>query len=895
MFLRQRSKLKQIGRIRPEFDAPFYRSAFGHYLSDGDDPVSHYLLHGQRMGTDPVPWFSARTYLASYPDVVASGLDPFFHFIAHGRAEGRSITPSEVSFAGGKRVLDKNSTQLERTQVRSDLSNDALLDVYSEFDATYYRQQTPELKGSDADLFRHYLERGWRERKDPSKTFSTSYYLEKNPDIAASKSNPFEHYILHGRKEGRVPAPYHHTKILNGSPPSVTAIVPNYNHAQFLENRIRSICAQTLPPRELIILDDASTDDSVERINSLAKRIGDLPFRLEISQINSGNVFKQWEKGIRLASGDLIWICESDDFCSPSFLASLAVHFIDPSVMLGFGKVQFANAAGIFLPGLDDYRESSAPGQWNAVNISEACQWFDGPFGRRNVIPNVGGCLFRRQEIEPEVWDQVQKFTVCGDWYLYAFLSRAGRIAYEPSAVSYFRQHGRNTSVSQFTNLTFYEEHARVAAYLRQIHGASDGVTCELYDHVKQHFIRHLGRAALPSLYAAFSLNEVIETTRTARHVAIGILGFRTGGGEILPIHLANALVQRGFQVSVLVLDPSEENTEIRKLLDPRIPIFERGLVEEIGATQFFLYNRVDLIHTHFSGVDVWLHQACRAAKLPYVVTHHGSYDGLQLNSDIKLALLEAVTHWVYIADKNLKSFAGVPLDPSRLTKLPNALPETDEAFLFSRHDLAIEEDAFVFGLASRALEEKGWEIAIKALLQIKADTERNVYLLFCGDGPALGPLAEKYASEHNVKFLGFQKNITGFYKICDCCLLPSRFMGESFPLTLVEALYASKPAIATDLGEIPNMLSRNGLQAGMLIPVVDADEVFVDLVVSAMKSMMEGNTYASYRDAAGAIKNVFSFPDLVDRYVDIYNRVLSGQAHGAPNAMMDIEKRRHA
>ena len=45
----------------------------------------------------------------------------------------------------------------------------------------------------------------------------------------------------------------------------ISAIIPNYNHAPFLEERIRSILAQTRRPDEIIFLDDASTDDSLEK------------------------------------------------------------------------------------------------------------------------------------------------------------------------------------------------------------------------------------------------------------------------------------------------------------------------------------------------------------------------------------------------------------------------------------------------------------------------------------------------------------------------------------------------------------------------------------------------------------------------------------------------------
>ena len=53
--------------------------------------------------------------------------------------------------------------------------------------------------------------------------------------------------------------------------PKVTVITPNYNHARFLPKRLDSILGQTFQDFELIILDDASTDNSREVIESYAK------------------------------------------------------------------------------------------------------------------------------------------------------------------------------------------------------------------------------------------------------------------------------------------------------------------------------------------------------------------------------------------------------------------------------------------------------------------------------------------------------------------------------------------------------------------------------------------------------------------------------------------------
>ncbi len=233
--------------------------------------------------------------------------------------------------------------------------------------------------------------------------------------------------------------------------PLVTIVVPNFNHARYLPRRLDSIINQTYANLEILILDDASTDDSLDVIRRYSNAHPGR-FRLLLNDENAGNPFHQWRKGISEAAGKLIWICESDDFADPTFLARLVPMFADESVMIAFGRIQFADKNGDPYPGLDRYRERAQAGIWSKTNVRPAKAWFDGAFGVSNVIPNVGGCLLRNQPIEPGIWDSACDYRVLGDWYLYVMLSRGGRIAYVPDAVSWFRQHDTNTSVSAFAS-----------------------------------------------------------------------------------------------------------------------------------------------------------------------------------------------------------------------------------------------------------------------------------------------------------------------------------------------------------------------------------------------------------------------------------------------------------
>jgi len=99
--------------------------------------------------------------------------------------------------------------------------------------------------------------------------------------------------------------------------PSVTIILPNLNHLQWLPERVATIKNQTFEDWECLIIDGYSTDGSVEFFNDLTK--ADTRFRLY--QFPPAGVYDAWNKGIELAKGDYIYIATSDDTMSPQFLS----------------------------------------------------------------------------------------------------------------------------------------------------------------------------------------------------------------------------------------------------------------------------------------------------------------------------------------------------------------------------------------------------------------------------------------------------------------------------------------------------------------------------------------------------------------------------------------------
>ena len=316
------------------------------------------------------------------------------------------------------------------------------------------------------------------------------------------------------------------------------------------------------------MLDNASADGSRKVINRYAANIPSLITTI-FNEINSGNVFTQWQRGYEAARGDLVWICESDDYCEPDFLEKLVPSFVDESVMLAFGRVQYADRKGLTLPGLDHYRESAEAGIWRKRVVRPAFEWFSNAFGVKNVIPNVGGTLWRRCPIEPTIWEKAKTFKVMGDWYLYLAVPRGGQIAFEPGAVSYFRQHGGNNSVDAQQQEFYHDEYKCLMTCIRE--------TWPIPDATVRRFVegcREVYSAANPNQNCFDELadwNSLYSVRRNTIHVFMGILGFSYGDGELLPIYLSNALANSGVNISVLSHFDDVEDKSVRQMLGPGI------------------------------------------------------------------------------------------------------------------------------------------------------------------------------------------------------------------------------------------------------------------------------------------------------------------------------------
>lgn len=121
---------------------------------------------------------------------------------------------------------------------------------------------------------------------------------------------------------------------------TVSAIIPTYNRVDFVAEAVESVLAQTAPVEEIIVVDDGSSDDTLERLGSFGDRIR------VISQTNAGPSAAR-NHGLRLATGDFIAFLDSDDTWMPDKIERQLDCFEKfPKLDFVFGDIEVITAEG---------------------------------------------------------------------------------------------------------------------------------------------------------------------------------------------------------------------------------------------------------------------------------------------------------------------------------------------------------------------------------------------------------------------------------------------------------------------------------------------------------------------------------------------------------------------
>ena len=368
----------------------------------------------------------------------------------------------------------------------------------------------------------------------------------------------------------------------------VSVIVPNYRHAPFLEERLQSIFDQSQRPHEIVFLDDASPDDSVEVARRLASR-APVPMRIVVNQQNSGSTFRQWLKGIALATGDLIWLAESDDSAHSLFLERMVPEFYDPDVVLCYCQSAIVGPAGeTQADNFHAHTDDISTIRWRSRYSVSGAEEAELALSQKNTIPNASAVVFRRPK-HLDFADELERLQFAGDWLFYAMLIRSGKISYLPEVLNFYRRHEQTVTHRSVRQETHAEETLYVKARVLETFGVStSAIACSLarsvleYNQLSERM--DLKRPALtvnPQLTAPLNrIRACLQRRRPARN-ALNILlvagELDAKEASLAVIGLANALARR-HRVFFCNAQPSRCGAGIATEVDEAVILLEGTL-----------------------------------------------------------------------------------------------------------------------------------------------------------------------------------------------------------------------------------------------------------------------------------------------------------------------------
>ncbi len=231
--------------------------------------------------------------------------------------------------------------------------------------------------------------------------------------------------------------------------PRVSVVIDNYNYGRFLRQCLDSVLAQDFPEaeREIIVVDDGSTDDSRAIIDSYGERLR------RVYQTNQGQA-SALNAGIAAARGELVCLLDADDWWAPSKLSRVAARFdAEP-------------AAGLVQHWCEEVSDSGpvpaaptpAPPLWRLDDFLAGRAFFAGTTGlsfRRSLLEKIGA-------IPKDLF-------YCADEFLYTHAIFEAPVATIPEILGCRRVHGSNLYAQVLADPRRLENHLKVGALLDEL------------------------------------------------------------------------------------------------------------------------------------------------------------------------------------------------------------------------------------------------------------------------------------------------------------------------------------------------------------------------------------------------------------------------------------------
>jgi glycosyltransferase involved in cell wall biosynthesis len=362
------------------------------------------------------------------------------------------------------------------------------------------------------------------------------------------------------------------------------------------------------------------------------------------------------------------------------------------------------------------------------------------------------------------------------------------------------------------------------------------------------------------------------------------------GGGERLAVENAVLLDPRRFERSLCITrwdDRLQRMEPARSLLarlregDVRIIKLRRSSKANVAAWvplfRILRDERVDVLHAHMFGSNIWGTILGQLARVPTVIAHehNWAYDTLGLRPFLDRELVARFSDaFVTVSEASRQlMIEHEGIDARDIVVIPNGIasrPAGDRARV--RAELGISEHAPVVGSVGNLRAEKAYEVLIEATVRLRRSVGPELRVLIAGEGRqrlALERLVDERGVAGTVTLLGMRSDIPDVLAALDVAVCCSDYEGS--PLTVMEYMEAGLAVVATRVSGVLDVVIDG--ENGLLVPPRDPDAL-----AAATARLLED---ADVRTALGERgrelrRELWGLETWIRRVEELYDRLLA-------------------
>ncbi len=222
----------------------------------------------------------------------------------------------------------------------------------------------------------------------------------------------------------------------SSSPPKVSVLMPSYNHELYVEQAVHSVLHSTFSDLELIVVDDGSTDSTVERLRA----IDDVRMKVHVQSNQGAHV--AFNRALDLARGEVVFLINSDDRFKPDRIARLTSLLLEGDSVAAASWLELIHDDGQVL-GVKHAWHDSPP--WPAPSRRPRLSELGDPRAallETNWVSTTSNVAFRRSAADGLSFRPLR---YCHDWDFLLGLARRGPMELVQEALVEYRVHSENT------------------------------------------------------------------------------------------------------------------------------------------------------------------------------------------------------------------------------------------------------------------------------------------------------------------------------------------------------------------------------------------------------------------------------------------------------------------